>query len=128
MLDLCKKMLAYIRNGNDSYLTKAVLNCTKQTTILLKNDAVSSRHDWRSVLKYRFLRNLYQILPLQKLIVKSNNEIKEQDKKINDVFYNEAENEIVEREKLFKELEDKQNARISTYNSLKRIHSSLIKK
>lgn len=127
MLDLCNKMLVYIRNGNDSYLTKAVLNCTKQTTILLKNDAISSRHDWRSVLKYRFLRNLYQILPLQKLIVKSNNEIKEQDKKINDIFYNEAENEILEREKLFRELKDNLDTQISTYNFLKRIHSSLMK-
>lgn len=128
MIDLSKKFHDYIRNGNDSYLTKAVLNCTKQTTILLKNDTDSSRHDWRSVLKYRFLRNLYQILPLQKLIVKSNDEIKKQDKEINDVFYNEAENEIDEREILFKELDEKLNAQISTYNSLKRIHSFLIKK
>lgn len=120
MIDLSKKFHDYIRNGNNSYLTKAVLNCTKQTTILLKKDTDSSRHDWRSVLKYRFLRNLYQILPLQKIIVKSNNEIKVQDKKINDDFYNEAENEIVEREKLFKELEDDLNDKISTYNFLKK--------
>lgn len=128
MIDLGKRFHDYIRNGNNSYLTKAVLNCTKQTTILLKKDADSLRHDWRSVLKYRFLRNLYQILPLQKLIVESNNEIKIQDKKINDDFYKEAEKEFVEREKLFKELEDNLNAQISTYNSLKRIHSSLMKK
>ena len=101
-------------------MTKAVLNCTKQTTILLKKDTDSSRHDWRSVLKYRFLRNLYQILPLQKIIVKSNNEIKVQDKKINDDFYNEAKNEFVEREKLFKELEDDLNDKISMYNFLKK--------
>lgn len=128
MSDLCNKMLVYIRKGNDSYLTKAVLNSTKQTTILLKNDAASSRHDWRSVLKYRFLRSLYLILPLQKLIVESNNEIKTQDKKINDDFYYEAEKEFVEREKLFNELDDNLNAQVSTYNILKSNYSSLIKK
>lgn len=127
MIDLGKKIHDYIRKGNNSYLTKAVLNCTKQTTILLKKDADSSRHDWRSVLKYRFLRSLYLILPLQKLIVESNNEIKTQDKKINDDFYYEAEKEFVEREELFKKLKDNLDTQISTYNSLKRIHSSLIK-
>lgn len=128
MIDLGKKIHDYIRKGNNSYLTKAVLNCTKQTTILLKKDADSSRHDWRSVLKYRFLRSLYLILPLQKLIVESNNEIKAQDKKINDDFYYEAEKEFVEREKLFNELEDNLNAQVSTYNFLKSNYSSLIKK
>ena len=128
MIDLGKKIHDYIRKGNNSYLTKAVLNCTKQTTILLKKDADSSRHDWRSVLKYRFLRSLYLILPLQKLIVESNNEIKTQDKKINDDFYYEAEKEFVEREKLFNELDDNLNAQVSTYNILKSNYSSLIKK
>ena len=128
MIDLGKKIHDYIRNGNNSYLTKAVLNCTKQINLLLKKDTDSSRHDWRSVLKYRFLRNLYQILPLQKLIVESNNEIKAQDKKINGDFYYEAEKEFVEREKLFNELEDNLNAQVSTYNILKSNYSSLIKK
>ena len=95
---------------------------------MLKKDADSSRHDWRSVLKFRFLRSLYLILPLQKLIVESNNEIKTQDKKINDDFYYEAEKEFVEREKLFNELDDNLNAQVSTYNILKSNYSSLIKK
>ena len=95
-----KKGLEVLTNDDKSYLVKALINCTNQIVALLKQDAKQTKHDWRSLLEYRFLVNLYNVLPTHYIISKSKNEIFKQDEQLRKNFNEEAEKSITDMQKL----------------------------
>lgn len=95
-----KKGLEVLTNNDKSYLVKALINCTNQIVVLLKQDAKQTKHDWRSLLEYRFLVNLYNVLPAHYIISKSKNEIFDQDDKLRKNFNEEAEMSVKDIQEL----------------------------
>ena len=114
-----KNRIEFLTNDDEYYLTKALVNCTNQICVLLQHDANQKKHDWRSLLEFRFLVNLYNVLPIHGLISKSRNEILEQEKQLSKNFNQEADNIIKNLQNEIKEYEDKLNQNQVLYNKLK---------